>query len=119
VKNLKKRTWGDVARMTAYARTLFPDDPAKVDHSFYLVGRWLQGKELNTDTLLETLEKFEEFYRITGLSIVLFKNAEGYTAECPLLPGCITQGESEDEVLTNLAEAIAIYRKVRDQIGRH
>ena len=30
----------------------------------------------------------------------------GYWAEVPALPGCVTQGESIDEVTTNLREAI-------------
>ena len=30
----------------------------------------------------------------------------GFWAEVPALPGCVTQGESVDEVTTNLREAI-------------
>ena len=30
----------------------------------------------------------------------------GYWAEVPALPGCMTQGETEEEVKTNLLEAI-------------
>jgi len=31
----------------------------------------------------------------------------GYWAEVPTIPGCATQGESIDELLSNLGEAIA------------
>jgi predicted RNase H-like HicB family nuclease len=30
-------------------------------------------------------------------------------AECPSLPGCVTQGETEDAALANVKEAIAAY----------
>ena len=32
----------------------------------------------------------------------------GYWAEVPALPGCVTQGDTMDEVTANLREAIAI-----------
>ena len=39
---------------------------------------------------------------------VVFHNAEegGYWAEVPAIPGCATQGETLDEVLGNIREAI-------------
>jgi len=39
---------------------------------------------------------------------VLIHNAEegGYWAEVPALPGCVSQGETMDEVRTNVREAI-------------
>ena len=33
----------------------------------------------------------------------------GFWAEVPALPGCVTQGETEDEVRTNLLEAITVW----------
>ena len=32
-----------------------------------------------------------------------------FVAECPSLPGCISQGRTRDEVLTNIKDAIAGY----------
>jgi len=32
-----------------------------------------------------------------------------YVAECPSLPGCISQGRSREEAATNIREAIAGY----------
>ena len=29
-----------------------------------------------------------------------------YVVECPALPGCVSQGKSRDEALTNIREAI-------------
>ena len=33
----------------------------------------------------------------------------GYTAIVPALPGCLSEGDTREEVLTNVREAIAIY----------
>jgi predicted RNase H-like HicB family nuclease len=32
-----------------------------------------------------------------------------YVAEVPMLPGCISQGQTREEALTNIKEAIAVY----------
>lgn len=33
----------------------------------------------------------------------------GYTVRVPTLPGCISEGDSRDEALTNIREAIQLY----------
>ena len=33
----------------------------------------------------------------------------GYTVYCPSLPGCISQGDTRAEALTNIKEAIELY----------
>ena len=33
----------------------------------------------------------------------------GYTADAPLLPGCISQGETRKEALRNIIEAISLH----------
>jgi len=39
--------------------------------------------------------------------IVIEKAEDGYfVVECPSLPGCISQGKTEQEALTNIKEAI-------------
>jgi predicted RNase H-like HicB family nuclease len=44
------------------------------------------------------------------LRIVLEPSDEGgYTAYVPTLPGCISEGDSRDEALTNIREAIELY----------
>lgn len=42
---------------------------------------------------------------------VILEPAEegGYTVYCPSLPGCISQGETREEALINIREAIEIY----------
>ena len=44
------------------------------------------------------------------LKIVLEKGMGGYiVAYCPALKGCVTQGLTEEEAITNLKEAIELY----------
>ncbi|MCA9469978.1 MAG: type II toxin-antitoxin system HicB family antitoxin [Nitrospira sp.] len=38
----------------------------------------------------------------------------GFWAEVPALPGCVTQGETMDEVRTNLIEAIELWLEAGD-----
>jgi len=42
---------------------------------------------------------------------VIFEPQEegGYTATVPALPGCISEGDTYDEALANIKEAIALY----------
>lgn len=39
----------------------------------------------------------------------LEKTEEGYAVWCPSLPGCWSQGATEEEALDNIADAIATY----------
>ena len=41
--------------------------------------------------------------------VSLEKTDEGYSVHCPGLPGCWSKGQTEDEALANIAEAIADY----------
>jgi predicted RNase H-like HicB family nuclease len=41
--------------------------------------------------------------------IVLHKSKEGYAVSCPALPGCWSQGATEEEALENIREAIREY----------
>ncbi len=44
------------------------------------------------------------------LKIVLEASDErGYTVYVPSLPGCISEGETKEEALTNIKEAIELY----------
>lgn len=50
------------------------------------------------------------------LHVTLVKDAEGWiVAECPALPGCVSQGRSEEEALANIREAISGWLLVADQ----
>lgn len=41
--------------------------------------------------------------------VVLQKSKEGYSVSCPALPGCWSQGETEDEAIENIKDAIENY----------
>jgi len=41
--------------------------------------------------------------------VVLIKSEEGYAVGCPALPGCWSQGTTEDEALQNIRGAIQDY----------
>lgn len=41
--------------------------------------------------------------------VVLRKSEEGYSVLCPALPGCWSQGETENEAIENIKDAIEDY----------
>ena len=42
--------------------------------------------------------------------IILYPGEDGYwVAECPSLPGCISQGQTKEEAIANIREAIKGY----------
>ena len=46
--------------------------------------------------------------------IVMKKSEEGYSVSCPGLPGCWSQGESEEEAIKNILSAIQEYMAAID-----
>ena len=51
-------------------------------------------------------------------NITLDRDEDGvWIAECPAIPGCVSQGETKDEALTNIHEAIALCLEVRAEKG--
>ncbi len=44
--------------------------------------------------------------------VVLRPSDEGYSISCPALPGCWSQGETEEEALDNIKDAIHDYVEV-------
>jgi predicted RNase H-like HicB family nuclease len=48
--------------------------------------------------------------------VTLTKAEDGWiVAECPALPGCVSQGEDEQAALANIKEAIAAWLWAEDQ----
>ena len=51
--------------------------------------------------------------------VFLFRDEDGgWVVECPSLPGCISQGETREEALTNIKEAIDLYIDTLKDEGR-
>jgi predicted RNase H-like HicB family nuclease len=52
------------------------------------------------------------------LPVVLRRGEDGwFVAECPIVPGCISQGETRDEALANIREAIELCLETRADEG--
>ena len=46
---------------------------------------------------------------MSTLPVVLRPGEDGWiVAECPVLPGCVSQGKTREEALVNISEAIAL-----------
>ncbi len=48
----------------------------------------------------------------------LKKTKEGYAVWCPGLPGCWSQGQSEDEALENIKDAIQSYLETAEELNK-
>jgi len=48
--------------------------------------------------------------------VMLLKSEEGYSVSCPSLPGCCSQGETEEEAIENIREAITEYKAVMAEL---
>lgn len=52
------------------------------------------------------------------VTITITQDEDGvFIAECPVIPGCISQGKTKDDALSNLREAIALCIEVRREKG--
>jgi predicted RNase H-like HicB family nuclease len=50
--------------------------------------------------------------------VIVYKGEDGYwVAECPSLPGCISQGKTKEEAINNIKEAIRGYIKALEEDG--
>lgn len=68
---------------------------------------------------------YNSFYRQTyeehmEYPIVLERDPEagGYVVYCPTLKGCVSQGETEDEALDNIRDAIKTYLESIEDLKR-
>ena len=51
------------------------------------------------------------------LPIIIERDAEGFYVSCPLLQGCYSQGDTYDEALSNIKDAIRLH--LEDRIADH
>ena len=50
--------------------------------------------------------------------VIIYSGEDGYfVAECPSLPGCISQGKTREEAVANIKEAIAGYIAALEEDG--
>jgi predicted RNase H-like HicB family nuclease len=51
--------------------------------------------------------------------VIIYPGEDGYfVAECPSLPGCISQGKTREEAIENIREAIQLYIEVLQEKGQ-
>ncbi|MBI4243054.1 MAG: type II toxin-antitoxin system HicB family antitoxin [Planctomycetes bacterium] len=51
-------------------------------------------------------------------NIILFQDEDGmFIAECPVIPGCVSQGQTEEKALDNIKDAIRECIEVRKEQG--
>lgn len=50
--------------------------------------------------------------------VKLNKSDEGYAVWCPNLPGCWSQGQTEEEALENIKDAILAYLDTVDELTK-
>ena len=71
----------------------------------------------------DRMEELEKIGRATIIYAMLFtvtidRDEDGaWVAECPSIPGCVSQGETKEEALENVREAIAACLEVRAERG--
>jgi predicted RNase H-like HicB family nuclease len=54
----------------------------------------------------------------TNFTVTLDRDEDGvWVAECPSIPGCVSQGETREEALSNVREAITLCLEVRSERG--
>lgn len=64
------------------------------------------------ERLRDILEAISAIERYLHRTVILEREEDGgYHAFCPALKGCHTQGDTLDEILTNIKEAIEAYLK--------
>ena len=52
------------------------------------------------------------------LTVTIDRDEDGvWIVECPSIPGCVSQGDTKDEALANIQEAIALCIEVRTEQG--
>ena len=52
------------------------------------------------------------------MTVTIGRDEDGvWVAECPAIPGCVSQGDTKDEALANIREAIELCIEVRAEKG--
>ncbi|MEI2693171.1 MAG: type II toxin-antitoxin system HicB family antitoxin [Anaerolineae bacterium] len=52
------------------------------------------------------------------LPVTMYRDEDGwFVVECPVIPGCMSQGRTETQALENIREAIQVCLEVRQEQG--
>jgi predicted RNase H-like HicB family nuclease len=67
---------------------------------------------MSTDTIITAAHEFP---------VILMPDEDGvgFVVQCPIIPGCISQGDTRDEALANIREAIELCLENQSSEGWH
>jgi predicted RNase H-like HicB family nuclease len=63
-------------------------------------------------------KQFLNYFVNMKYPVILIKSDEGFAVSCPALPGCWSQGETQEEALANIREAIQLWLEVAGEDAR-
>jgi predicted RNase H-like HicB family nuclease len=56
--------------------------------------------------------------KVERFPVTIYQDEDGwYVIECPVIPGCMSQGKTKEEALQNIQEAIQLCLEVRREKG--
>jgi len=77
---------------------------------------WVDARKPNFHIHIKIRDKFSKILNLMKIKAIIHPAEEGgYWAEVPALPGCITEGDSMDEVVDNLQDAIQGWLEVANE----
>lgn len=83
---------------------------------FWIVGGLGRASQLKANSLSEQRRHSLGLEVRMRYKIALLKTDEGYSVSVPGLPGCWSQGTTEEEALQNIQDAIQEYLAARDEL---
>lgn len=77
-----------------------------------------QQYNINGTTHIHPSGEVAEIKKVKTTMVFISSGEDGYfIADCPALPGCISQGKTREEALSNIKEAIELCWEVRRDRG--
>lgn len=61
---------------------------------------------------------FPAYFSRMKYPVILIPSEEGFAVGCPALPGCWSQGKTQEEALVNIREAIQLWLEVAEEDAR-
>lgn len=115
---VKKPTKRPAAKKEWSAYTKAPTEYAKAKTYAKGKAKTTKGRAFGAPALGQITPPAQAGPTTRRLSVVLEAESEGgYSAWVPELPGCASQGETREEALTNIREAIACHREAQKKLG--
>ena len=79
---------------------------------------WKSGSNCWYNNVGRSFDQLERSSRLMKFTITLDRDEDGvWVAECPAIPGCISQGNTREEAVENIKDAIKSCLIVRAERG--